>query len=178
MTRHSTTWHRGSVPAGLPVKQVYGIISDRVGRILLLQDGSRFNLPGGKPARGETFCQTLQRECMEEAQVTLSRITYLGFVRVSEHHHGRSVPEYAQVRMVALLDRILNHATDPATGRTYARLMMVPRKAASALNWGSHGFAQIQAATDVLIKEYGITSTMDETVLNLEPNPPRGWAAS
>jgi ADP-ribose pyrophosphatase YjhB (NUDIX family) len=154
----------------MPVTQVYGIIFDHAGRMLLLQDGKSFTLPGGKPLKAETFRDTLQRECLEEAQVTLTHAKYLGFVHVREHGDGGG-QEYAQMRMIGLLKDVLDSATDPDTGRMYVRFLMSATGAVAALDWGDIGLAQIRAETALLAQSYGISASLDKSVLKLEARP-------
>ncbi|MCE3607295.1 NUDIX hydrolase [Massilia sp. P8910] len=134
-------WCTGPYPADLPVKQIYALIFDAQGRLLLQDDGGRYNLPGGKPETGEDLILTLQRECLEESQVTMRAIQYLGYVRV-----GDAQGDYAQVRMVASLDMALPVGIDVATGKSYGRVMVEPEKAIALLGWGEHGRQQIEFA--------------------------------
>ena len=43
------TWHLGTVPSHITIKQVYGIIFSYDGRILLMKDGNTYSLAGGTP---------------------------------------------------------------------------------------------------------------------------------
>jgi 8-oxo-dGTP pyrophosphatase MutT (NUDIX family) len=135
-------WCTGPYPADLPVKQIYALIFDTQGRLLLQDDAGRYNLPGGKPEAGEELVLTLQRECLEESQVTIRAIQYLGYVKVSDAQHG----DFAQVRVVASLDMALPIGIDIATGKSYGRILVEPDKAIELLGWGEHGRQQIEFA--------------------------------
>jgi len=67
------------------VRQVYGILFGRAGRVLLQDDQGRCNLPGGTPepvAAG--LPGTLERECTEESQVRVSDAGPAGYQLVEE----------------------------------------------------------------------------------------------
>ena len=133
-------WIESEVPAGLEVRQVYGFIFNPDGRILLLEDEGQFNLPGGKPEDGESFAETLIREAEEEVQVTIASIEFLGYQRIAVN------VEFAQVRLVALVDEIRQAAPDPSTGRHYTRLWAPPTHSNDLLKWGASGDEQVASA--------------------------------
>ncbi len=136
-------WLTGPVADEVPVHQVYGLIFDRGGRIMLQRDNvGRYNLPGGKPEAGESYLATLDREALEESSITVSDATYLGHLL-----HTHPSP-YAQVRLVAGLASLLPNQPDSATGLEYARVLAEPEVAIGLLNWGPHGEAQIRAGVE------------------------------
>jgi 8-oxo-dGTP diphosphatase len=136
------TWRAlASVPPDLGVRQVYGILLSSQGQVLMLRDGDHLNLPGGKPEPGESWLETLDRECLEEAQVTIADPLYLGYVEVNE-----SNATYAQVRYLARISKLLPSAPDCATGRLYERIFVKIEDAATMLQWGEHGVAQFATA--------------------------------
>ena len=75
------------------IKQVYGFLFDNFGRILVHDDLGRFNLPGGKPEKDETVIQTLERECIEESQVTFKEPELIGFQLVENDKLQQSLNE-------------------------------------------------------------------------------------
>lgn len=133
-------WISADVPNGLEVRQVYGFIFDTDGRILLLEDQGKYNLPGGKPEMGENLAETLIREVLEEVQITITSVRYLGYQFIA------AVEKFAQVRLVAEIDRVQQSASDPSTGRQYKRLLVPPIQANELLKWGESGNQQIAAA--------------------------------
>ncbi len=136
-------WKVEFPPRDLPVRQVYGLIFDEQGRMLVCNDRGRYNLPGGHPEHDEDWLQTLERECIEEAQAEYQRPMYLGYVEVTETRGG--VTEvYAQLRFVAALSHLRPEAPDPVTGRAYAREFHPPGDVARLLGWGLHGDRQIE----------------------------------
>lgn len=132
-------WIETSVPKGLEIRQVYGFIFAPDGRLLVLEDEGIFTLPGGRPERDETMSQTLSRESREEAQISIGSVEYLGYQHVKEEN-------FAQVRMVALLDQLMVQGPDPSTGRQYRRIWAAPDKANELLKWGDSGDRQIASA--------------------------------
>lgn len=93
------SWHTGAVPEGLPVRQVYGFLFSRDGRLLIRVDGTKHSLPGGKPEPGElAYADILRRETLEEVTINIEEPHYLGYQRVDD-----GVQPYAQVRMVSII---------------------------------------------------------------------------
>lgn len=58
----------------------------------------------------------------------------------------RENEEYAQVRMIALIEHLLPSAPDPSTGRQYRRWWVPPVLANDLLMWGDSGEAQLASA--------------------------------
>ena len=72
------TWHNGEVPNELKVRQVYGLIFTKDGRMLLMAknkpSGKIFSLAGGTPEDyDQDKAATLRRELIEEVNVTIGR---------------------------------------------------------------------------------------------------------
>lgn len=128
------------MPVGLEVRQVYGFIFAADGRILLLEDEGVYYLPGGKPENSESMVETLTREALEEVQTTIGAWEYLGYQLVE------GVETFAQVRLVATIDRFLSADIDPSTGRKYLRLLVPPAELNELLEWGESGERQVASA--------------------------------
>ena len=112
------TWVKDCIPEKLLVKQVYGIaFTDDAQIVLRIEDGL-YKLTGGKPENSETFEETLKREYIEELNIEVEDIHYLGYLLVED-----SSDRYAQVRMIAKIKaKAINDVhTDPATGKSYGR---------------------------------------------------------
>lgn len=141
-------WINGSLPeAGLTITQVYGFCFDPRGDVLLIEDQGQYSLPGGKPENRETFEETLLREAMEEAQVELVEIYYLGYQLVENDRTMFSGLPYVQVRMVAKINRMFPPSVDPARGRVNNRIICPASRAAELLAWGKRGEEQMIAAS-------------------------------
>jgi 8-oxo-dGTP pyrophosphatase MutT (NUDIX family) len=146
------TWYPKPVPEGMPVVQVYGWLLDGAGRVLVQDTGTRFNLPGGSPEHDDAdLAATVAREAMEESQVTVTDVVYLGYEQV--HRAGRL---HALVRTVGRIGEFHPRHPDPDGGRLFRRLMTSLRDAPSLLGWGSSGLAQAQSATQVAQRRWGI----------------------
>lgn len=133
-------WFEAVVPVGLEVRQVYGFIFSMDGRILVLEDEGKFNLPGGKPEDSESVSQTLARESLEEGQVIIGTADYLGYQCVEDEEH------FAQVRLVASIEHFLPSDKDPSTGRQYQRLLAPPIELNELLRWEESGNQQVVSA--------------------------------
>ena len=159
------TWVDGLVPESLPIKQVYGILFTKDGRVLLRKECGHFSFAGGKPeAYDDGKIGTLRRECIEEINTTLTnQIQIVGYQLVNE---GNDIPPYAQMRMVAIIDEIGEKKPDPDGGKTYERLLTTPQNAITLLNWGDVGKKQILSALKIVKEEFGIKefSTKEEYV--------------
>lgn len=139
-------WLEGTPPLGLPVTQVYGFCFTPEGKIVVLDDGGAFNLPGGKPKPGESYEQTLQREAVEEVQVALREVHLFGYRFIEHDPETEGGRPFAQLRAVALVDEEFPRAADPATGRVYRRHACAGGDVARLLDWGRDGEVQVACA--------------------------------
>jgi len=71
-----------------PVSQVYGICFNDIDEILIIKkpDGDQWKIPGGRPEAGETLEETLNRELMEEATISVKNCQPLGVMQVVYPH--------------------------------------------------------------------------------------------
>ncbi len=151
-------WVGEGVPEGMRITQVYGIILDREGRVMLRVEkragGIRYSLGGGRPEPFDDGIEaTCRRELLEEVNTEIETPVYIGYQLVDEED-GTS--PYAQVRMAALIKRIGEKKPDPDNGETYDRYMVSPERAAELLNWGEVGYEQVMKAREVVYRQYGI----------------------
>lgn len=156
-------WESGPVPEGMEIRQVYGIILDRAGRVMLRADKKpdriKYSLAGGRPEPYDAGIEdTCRRELLEEVNTEIEKPVYIGYQLVDEEN---GTPEYAQVRMAALIRNIGKKQPDPDNGKTYDRLMVAPECAAVLLQWGDVGYEQIMRACDIVCNQYGITTGSD-----------------
>ncbi|MDA3556162.1 NUDIX hydrolase [Acinetobacter sp. AOR15_HL] len=154
-TTYDVKWKMEWPSENIPVEQVYGILFSDDGKILILDDQGRFNLPGGHPENNETWIETLKRECMEEAQVEIVNPMYLGCVSVIEKNEN-GTRLFSQLRFIANIGKLLPSCADPVTGKIYRRDYVNPSKAAELLNWGEHGIQQLEDAEKLweLVSKY------------------------
>ena len=162
------TWHNGEVPSELKVRQVYGLVFTRDGRMLLMvkdkQTGKVFSLAGGTPEEFDVDKEaTLRRELVEEVNVTIEKPITVGYQEVDEEN---GIKPYAQFRMTAIIDNIGPRLPDPDNGETYERILTTPTRAIELLNWGEVGKQQIEAAVKIAKEQLGITefSTKEEYI--------------
>ena len=152
------SWKSGPVPEGMRITQVYGIILDRAGRVMLRAEkkteGIKYSLGGGRPEPYDAGIEdTCRRELLEEVNTEIEKPVYIGYQLVDEENGN---PQYAQIRMAAMIRRIGKKQPDPDNGKTYDRLMVSPERAAILLQWGNVGYEQIMRARDIVFMQYGI----------------------
>ncbi len=66
--------------------QVSGYIFNSKNQLLIVRNKDTWTIPGGHPETNETFLETLNREIMEEACITIKEAKYLGAVEVVENN--------------------------------------------------------------------------------------------
>lgn len=152
-------WIEQEVPTGMKTKQVYAVVFNKNGKILLkknIKNGkSYYGLAGGKP---EPFDKdrndTLRREYIEEVDTVLDdKIVYMGYQLVDEENDK---PPYAQIRMVSLIKEIREKTPDPDNGQISERELVSPEIAIKLLNWGEIGEKIIHKAVQIATNEFGI----------------------
>lgn len=147
----SYKWCKGMVPKDIEIKQVYGIVFNEDGNIFLRIDDGLYKLTGGKPElEDKSIEDTLKREFIEEANITLKNIHLLGYQLVEEDN---GVKPYVQVRMIAKIDKIFENRADLDNGKLYERVFKTPKETINLLNWGDVGKEQIEDAVKLAKKE-------------------------
>jgi 8-oxo-dGTP pyrophosphatase MutT (NUDIX family) len=111
------SWNKAKVPDNIVVRQVYGIVFTEKGKIVLRIEDGKYKLTGGKPEKNETYEQTLKREYIEELNIEVDNIFYLGYLLVEDES-----TQYAQVRMIAKIKNIGKSIPDVDSGKTYGRV--------------------------------------------------------
>lgn len=145
------SWHDESPPESEKIRQVYGIIFTRDGRVLLRvvneKDGSRtFSLAGGKPESYDNGVEgTLRREIIEEVNTTIEKPFYVGYQAYNEEGEDPII----QVRMTGLITKIGEKKPDTDGGEIYDRLLTSPERAIELLNWGEVGYKQVMRAKEI-----------------------------
>ncbi|MYW06561.1 NUDIX domain-containing protein [Streptomyces sp. SID3343] len=130
--RKKRIWHEGAaVPAGTPVGRAAGWLFDPDGRVLLVVDpDGGYVLPGGgaEPEDADPLA-TLAREAAEEANAVLGATTHVGYLADPD---GGDVRSRTAARLVSLGPL----TPDPATGWSWSRALVTPRRAAELLGDG------------------------------------------
>lgn len=154
------SWRDGSVPKEMLITQVYGLIFSDDGRLLLLTDGNKCSLAGGKPEEQDNDIEeTLRRELIEEVNVLIDKPYIVGYQLVDDED---GTEPFAQVRMAALITEIKPSRPDPATGKTFGRVLVSPSRASELLNWGDVGISQVRSAVQIAKKHFNISWTSEE----------------
>jgi 8-oxo-dGTP diphosphatase len=130
----SYRWHAAQVAGHLEVAKVHGfLVCPDTGRALVQECGGCFSLPGGSPEPADPdLAAALAREALEESQVIVTALAYLGYQEVCEP--GRA--PYAQVRMVGQIARFLPRRPDSDGGRLLRRFMCPLAEVPAVLGWG------------------------------------------
>ena len=156
------SWYNSLVPNDLKVRQVYGIVFTSDGRSILRIENNKCKLTGGKPENNESFEETLKREYIEELNVELDDIYYLGYLLVEENNE-----KYVQVRMIAKVKNINENHIDPATGDMYGRKIVDINNIKEYLNYSDEaGNLMIDDAIKLAKEKYNFKdfNTNEETI--------------
>jgi ADP-ribose pyrophosphatase YjhB (NUDIX family) len=131
-----------------PCLQVYGVVFNLEGQILLIQEKGTWKIPGGTPEGDETAGETLRRELIEEADVTVGQVAPVGVQQV-EYPNNPNPNEgnlFYQYRYACLLDELQPSSPDPDTGITNPRMFVPAEAVTSYVKWGEVGDAMFKAA--------------------------------
>jgi|SRR5581483_4663325 len=133
-----------------PVTQVYGIVFNDKGEILIARESSsgKWQLPGGKPEKGESIEETVRRELLEEVDVKAGIIYPLG-VQKTEMPGNPNQDEgdlFYQVRCVVELGELLPQTPDPDRGNVWERMFVSAEKVTEYIKWGTVGDAMFADA--------------------------------
>ena len=128
------------------ITQVSGIIFDSEGNILITRSSptSDWGIPGGHPEEGETIEKTLAREILEEVSLELANVKLLGAVQISELNDP-TVKPYYQIRMFAIVAKVLPLQVDIATNKIYERMFVPFIDLPKYVSWGDVGTAVFEA---------------------------------
>ncbi len=125
------TWVKEAVPKKILVKQVYGIVFSSEGNVILRVENDKYKLTGGRPEIDDNdFSDTLKREYLEELNIELEDLHYLGYLLVEEEQK-----KYAQVRMIAKIKNIGDIKPDIDNGKIYRRFMVKQINVKKYLNY-------------------------------------------
>ncbi len=136
-----------------PISQVYAVVFNNKGEILVCRhdSNSKWQIPGGTPDGSETLEETLRRELIEEADVTISKFFPLGAQKVEEEVNGEKVLSSFQVRYVCLLDQMLPQTPDPDPKKNFIweRKFVSQSEINTYVNWGEIGNAMFSEAIEI-----------------------------
>ncbi len=154
------TWLKKELPPNIDIRQVYGIVFSDTGNILLRVEDNKYKLTGGKPELFDSnLKETLKREYLEELNIEIKDIHYLGYLLVEEDSKER----YAQVRMIAKIKNIGNVRPDKDNGKTYKRFMANIKNVKNYLNYSDlAGNQLIDDAIKMAKEKYNINFSDDE----------------
>ena len=130
-----------------PLTQAYAICynNDREALILDQKGNGSWTLPGGTVEPGEMTVETLQREVMEEADITITDIELLGVQEVKSDK-----PIHYETRYIAKIKDLLPQTMDPAKGRIHERKFVPVSQINDYLKWGITGQAIFTKAESLI----------------------------
>jgi 8-oxo-dGTP pyrophosphatase MutT (NUDIX family) len=132
------------------IKQVYGAIFNEGGEVLIVNTVGNWQLPGGKPEKGEKLKETLLREVKEEASVEIEDIKPIGYQIVSEIKGEERGPEFCQIRFAARIKKLNNLEVDPATGKVPERKFIKTSEFLKYCPWGKIGQHIVDKARNLM----------------------------
>ena len=94
----------------LPVNQVYAWLFTHDNKIVIVsKDGRKWQLPGGKPNKHETYLQTIVREVEEETGINTDSVSsqykFFGYYDILETDNLKNDDEYLQLRVSLKLNK-------------------------------------------------------------------------
>lgn len=138
------TWMPNCETSNLtPVTQVYGIVFNDKGEILIVRanENDKWQIPGGTPEGSETWEQTLNRELIEEADVTVKNAKFLGAQKVEQDVDGVPTLSSYQLRYFGILDKLLDQTIDPDVTKSFIwqRKFVPASEITEYVKWGDLG---------------------------------------
>lgn len=143
-TRVTNTWIRtGDIEKYSPITQVYGIVFNNKGEILVCRESKEggWIIPGGHPEEGESIEETLRRELLEEVDVEIDDIKPLGVQKATFPDDPDKSKAIYQVRCIAKVKKLNPQTPDPANGSTWERKFVSASKVTNYVKWGNTGKA-------------------------------------
>ena len=133
-----------------PVTQIYAIVFNDKGEILVARESSdgKWQIPGGKPEKGETMEETVRRELLEEVDVKAGAIYPLG-AQKTEMPGNPNKDEgdlFYQLRCVVELGELLPQTPDPDRGNVWERKFVASDEITEYIKWGAVGDAMFADA--------------------------------
>ncbi|MDV5143440.1 NUDIX domain-containing protein [Streptomyces sp. SBC-4] len=161
--RHHYPFHPSPAPDGLPIQQSWGYLLAPDGRVVVLldPDTGAASLPGGTPESDDhgDLVATLRRKSREEVNAEFGDPLLLGYLSDPDE-------PCARVRFAAPLTSVGPATADPATGRTYTRILATPEQALELFDWGPPAAEQV-AAVHRARERLGIPKAVRQAVTEL-----------
>ncbi|MBP8590953.1 NUDIX domain-containing protein [Candidatus Shapirobacteria bacterium] len=94
----------------------------------------QWQIPGGRPEKGETREQTLERELLEEADAKVKNIKIIGAQKVEIINSP--VKTHYRGRCACAIEKILPQTAGPAENRIWERRLVPARQVTRYVKWG------------------------------------------
>ena len=145
---YTLTWIKtDDVSSYSPFTQVYGVIFNDTGEILICKQSSKhsWHLPGGHIEQGESYEDALIREALEEVDVRIKNIKPVGVQKITVPNNPKFIPEY-QLRCIASVTELLPQTIDPDSQTQWERRFVPVEKIKEYLSWNVTGDAMLDDA--------------------------------
>lgn len=127
------------------VVQSYGYIFDEMGKLLIVNPGTTWRLPGGGPEKEDKdYEETLIREAIEEADAIIDNIKPIGYIKVTPLDPAEKV--HYVLRYVAKLRQLDKQTIDIAEGVINERKLIKPEEFSNYCDWGEMGLHVLNKA--------------------------------
>lgn len=140
-----------------PITQVYGVVFNEKGEILIAREtsDSKWQIPGGRPEKGESIEEIIARELLEEVDVKAGKIYPLGVQKIEMpgNANKKEGDTFYQARCVIELDELLAQTIDPDKGHVWGRMFVPAEKVTEYVKWGITGEAMFTDAIKFWKKE-------------------------
>lgn len=148
----TNTWIRtGRFNGFKPITQVYGVVFNQLGKILICREGidGMWQIPGGTPQGNESPELTLKRELKEEVDVLAKKIIPLGVQRVKmPGNPDKKIGDiFYQARCIVILDKLEDQTPDPDRGSIWQRKFVPASEIKEHIKWGLSGDTMFDDAT-------------------------------
>jgi|SRR3989344_2164436 len=145
--KYDVEWIETDNLSGLEnVKQVYGVLFNDLGEVLIVNTVGNWQLPGGKPEHNESLLDTLVRECIEEADAEIEGVIPLGYQYVKQIDDLKEYPKICQIRFAAKIKKLNEPTIDPATDKIPERKFINVDDFLDYCPWGKIGIHIVKLA--------------------------------
>lgn len=125
-----------------PLRQVYGFFFNDEGKLLINDDGKgNWRLPGGTIEKDENWKDSIIRESLEEADVTLDEdsLKIFGVIQMTPKSITCKRPEHYLLRASGRIKETREQTPDPDSGLICQRKFINPNDFSKHIKWGDFG---------------------------------------
>lgn len=127
-----------------PIKLVAGACFDKNGKLLIMREYGKWRIPGGKPQKGESTTDTLNREMFEEVNIKLEKVKLLGAFKIVGPEPKTDIQYH--LCYYAFIIKTLTRKKDPEEGIIHEYIFINPNKVNKYIKWDLTGKAMFKKA--------------------------------